>query len=177
MGMLKWHNKARKLDSVYQMPTSSFAECTPAMPQFSLQTALEVRERLEKLKQKEFAEQLQVSQEISQKIATHQEAIQQSTDNLNQLKNQGFTIAQLQFYERFRQRTESQVHLLETQLQEQKEVVAVKQKNLLKATQARRVLEILKAKEAQRHRQKQDRMERLEMDEIAQNFMLNQKSS
>lgn len=159
------------------MPEQTFADSNPAMPKFSLQTALEARERTEKLKQKEFAEQLQVSQEISQQIETHQEAAQRSTHHLNQLKHEGFTIAQLQFHERFRQRIDGQVGLLQHQLKEQKEVVAVKQKNLLKATQDRRVLEILKEKEAMRQRQEQERLERIEMDEIAQNFMLNQKSS
>lgn len=147
------------------------------MPQFSLQTALEVRERIEKLKQKEFAEQLQISQDIAQRIERHKAEIQQSSQNLNQLKNQGFTIAQLQFHEQFRKRTEAQMALLEQQLQEQKEVVSVKQQSLLKATQARRVLEILKEKEFERYRKKQERLERIEMDEIAQNFMLSQKSS
>ena len=144
------------------------------MPKFSLQTALDVRERIERLKQKEFAEQLQLAQEIQKRIADCKTEAQHSNQAVNQLKNQGFTIALLQFHEQFRHRLDQQIGVLEQQLAEQNEVVEVKQQNLLKATQDRRVLEILKEKEEERYRKKRDRLERLEMDEIARNFVLNQ---
>ncbi len=146
------------------------------MPRFSMQTALDVRERIEKLKQKEFGEQLQIAQEIKSRIVESQEQIQQSHVHTNQLKNEGFTIAQLQFHQHFCRRMEQQIHVLEQQLKEQNEEVGRAQQSLLKATQNRRVLEILKEKELQRYRKHQDRLERLEMDEIAQNFSLQQRS-
>ena len=144
------------------------------MPKFSLQTALDVRERIEKLKQKEFAEQLQIAQDIKSRMDACQVETQQSKQEVNQLKNQGFTIAHLQFHDQFRKRLKQQTEILEQQLQEQNETVAVKQKDLVKATQDRRALEILKEKELERFRKNQNRLERMEMDEIAQNFMLNQ---
>ncbi|MBF0289275.1 MAG: flagellar export protein FliJ [SAR324 cluster bacterium] len=146
------------------------------MPRFSMQTALDVRERIEKLKQKEFGEQLQVAQEIKSRIVESQEQIKQSHVYTNQLKNNGFTIAQLQFNQQFCQRMEQQIQVLEHQLQQQNEIVNRKQQSLLKATQDRRVLEILKEKEQQRYRKHQDRLDRLEMDEIAQNFSLQRRS-
>lgn len=146
------------------------------MPQFSLQTALNVRERVERLKQKAFAEQLQVSQKIKNQIETIQKESKLSAEQLSSLKQQGFTITQLQFYGQYQKRLEQQIMILESQLKEQNEIVEVKQQELLKATQNRRVLEILKEKELQRFWKKQDRLERIEMDEIAQNFSINQPS-
>ena len=142
------------------------------MPKFSLQTALDVRERVEKLKQKEFAEELQISQDIKSQIDTCEKNLQGSRMEVNQLKNQGFTVGHLQFHDQFRQRMNQQIGVLDQQLQDQSEVVEVKQKNLVKATQDRRALEILKEKELERFHEKQNRLERMEMDEIAQNFML-----
>ncbi|MBF0278012.1 MAG: flagellar export protein FliJ [SAR324 cluster bacterium] len=145
------------------------------MPKFSLQTALDVRERIEKLKQKEFAEQLQIAQEIKSRIDACDSELQQSRHEVNQMKNRGFTIGHLQFHDQFKKRIAQQTEVLEQQLVEQNELLEVNQKNLLKATQDRRALEILKEKELTRAREKQERTERTEMDEIAQNFLLSQK--
>ncbi len=144
------------------------------MPKFSLQTALNVRERIEKLKQKEFAEQLKIAQDLKSQIEAYGVEFEQSKQNVNQLKNQRFTVAHLQFHDQFRKRLKQQTAVLEQQLQEQNEVVEVKQQNLIKATQDRRALEILKEKELKRFRKKQEKLERIEMDEIARNFASNQ---
>ncbi len=146
------------------------------MPRFSLQTALDVRERMEKLKQKEFAQQLQVAQELKARIGDAQDAIVASNGQMNQLKSGGFSVAHLQFHESYKSRMNQQIAILEQQLKEQNEVVDVKQQELVEATQKRRVLEILKEKELFRHRKKQERLERLEMDEISQNFAIKQRS-
>lgn len=143
------------------------------MASFSLQTALDVRERIEKVKQKEFAEQLQVSQEMKGRIGGFQQEVLQSNQQENELKSKGFTIPQLQFHDGFRRRLDYQKSILEGQLKEQDEIVGRKQQELLEATRKRRVLEILKEKELLRNRKKRERLDRIEMDEIAQNFALN----
>jgi len=142
------------------------------MKKFSLQTALEVKERIEKVKQKEWAEQLQCAQEMKDRIGGLEQEVLQSQQQENELKNNGFTVPQLQFHEGFRRRLDHQKSIVEGQLQEQDEIVSRKQQEFLEATQKRRVLEILKEKELLRNRKKQKRLERIEMDEIAQNLSL-----
>ena len=142
------------------------------MPKFRLQTALTVRERIEKLKQKALAEQLQVVQGIRSQMDSLNTAIANSNSTVNQAKSHGFTIAQLQMHERYNQRTKKEIQVLVQRLKEQESVTNRRQKELTQATQKRRVLEILKEKDAQRLKEEIDRQERAQMDEVSLNQYL-----
>jgi flagellar export protein FliJ len=70
----------------------------------------------------------------------------------------------------FQQRIKQHLELTQVQLNEQLEVVELKRHELTKATQKKRVLEILKEKESDNFKAETERLERLEVDEVAQNY-------
>ena len=140
------------------------------MKRFRLETALKVRERLEKLYQKALAEQVQLEQQYSDRKQLMQDALNNYNNELDEAKAHDVTINQLLMGGQFQQRIEQQLELTQDQLNEQLEVVELKRHELTQATQKKRVLEILKEKEIKKFRDEMERLERLEADEIAQNY-------
>ena len=141
------------------------------MKRFRLETALKVRERLEKLYQKALAEQVQLEQQYSDRKQLMQDALNNYNNELDEAKAHDVTINQLLLGGQFQQRIEQQLELTQDQLNEQLEVVELKRHELTQATQKKRVLEILKEKENKKFRVETERLERLEADEIAQNYL------
>ena len=140
------------------------------MPRFSLETALKVRKRLEKFYQKALADEVQAEQQYKEKLELMSSAIDTHNKDLDDAKENGLTISQLILGGHFKQRIEQQIELVEYQLKEQREVVDLKRHELTLATQKKRVLEILKDKENKKYIDEMERLERLEADEIAQNY-------
>ena len=140
------------------------------MPRFSLETALKVRERLEKLYQKALAEQVQLEQQHRNRKKLMQDALEIHNNDLDKAKTDGVTLNQLLMGGHFQQRIKQHLELTQDQLNEQLEVVELKRHELTQATQKKRVLEILKEKEIQKFKDETERLERLEADEIAQNY-------
>ena len=141
------------------------------MKRFRLETALTVRERLEKLYQKALAEQVQLEQQYRDRKQLMQDALNNYNNELDEAKAHDVTINQLLMGGKFQQRIEQQLELTQDQLNEQLEVVELKRHELTQATQKKRVLEILKEKENKKFRDETERLERLEADEIAQNYL------
>ena len=140
------------------------------MPRFSLETALKVRKRLEKFYKKALADEVQAEQQYKEKLELMNSALDVHNKDLDDAKENGLTISQLILGGHFQQRIEQQMELTEYQLKEQQEVVDLKRHELTLATQKKRVLEILKDKENKKYRDEMERLERLEADEIAQNY-------
>ena len=140
------------------------------MPHFSLETALKVRKRLEKFYQKALADEVQAEQQYKEKLDLMSSALDVHNKDLNDAKENGLTISRLILGCNFQQRIEQQIELIEYQLKEQQEVVDLKRHELTLATQKKRVLEILKDKENKKYIDEMERLERLEADEIAQNY-------
>ena len=140
------------------------------MPIFSLETALKVRKRLEKFYQKALADEVQAEQQYNEKLELMSSALDGHNKYLDDAKENGLTISQLILGGHFKQRIEQQMELVEYQLKEQREVVDLKRHELTMATQKKRVLEILKDKENKKYIDEMERLERLEADEIAQNY-------
>ena len=140
------------------------------MPRFSLETALKVRKRLEKFYQKALADEVQAEQQYKEKLELMSSAIDVHNKDLDDAKENGLTISQLILGGHFQQRIEQQMGLIGYQLKEQQEVVDLKRHELTLATQKKRVLEILKDKENKKYIDEMERLERLEADEIAQNY-------
>lgn len=138
------------------------------MPRFRLETALKVRERLEKLYQKALAEQVQLQQQLRDQRKLMENAIEQHHQELDGFKQKGFSIMQLQIGDLFRQRIHKQMEVTEKQIVEQEQMIELKRQELTRATQKKRVLEILKENQEQRFKQEMERRERQEADEIAQ---------
>ena len=140
------------------------------MPIFSLETALKVRKRLEKFYQKALADEVQAEQQYNEKLELMSSALDGHNKDLDDAKENGLTISQLILGGHFQQRIAQQMELIGYQLKEQHEVVDLKRHELTLATQKKRVLEILKDKENKKYIDEMERLERLEADEIAQNY-------
>ena len=140
------------------------------MPRFSLETALKVRKRLEKFYQKALADEVQAEQQYKERLQLMSSALEIHNKDLDDAKENGLIISQLILGGHFQQRIEQQMELTEYQLKEQQEIVDLKRHELTLATQKKRVLEILKDKENKKYRDEMERLERLEADEIAQNY-------
>ena len=140
------------------------------MPRFSLETALKVRKRLEKFYQKALADEVQAERQYKEKLELMSSTLKVHNKDLDDAKENGLTISQLILGDHFQQRIEQQMELTEYQLKEQHEVVDLKRHELTLATQKKRVLEILKDKENKKYIDEMERLERLEADEIAQNY-------
>ena len=140
------------------------------MPRFSLETALKVRKRLEKFYQKALADEVQSEQQYKEKLELMNSTLEIQNKDLDDAKHNGLTISQLILSGHFQQSIEQQMELIEYQLKEQQEVVELKRHELTLATQKKRVLEILKDKENKKYIDEMERLERLEADEIAQNY-------
>ena len=140
------------------------------MPRFSLETALKVRKRLEKFYQKALADEVQSEQQYKEKLDLMNRALEIHYKDLDDAKENGLTIGQLILGEHFQKRIDQQMELVEYQLKEQQEGVDLKRHELTIATQKKRVLEILKDKENKKYIDEMERLERLEADEIAQNY-------
>ena len=140
------------------------------MPRFSLETALKVRKRLEKFYQKALADEVHSEHQYKEKLEMMNSTLEMHNKDLDDAKEKGLSISELVVGENFQQSVEEQVELVEYQLKEQREVVDLKRHELTLATQKKRVLEILKDKENKKYIDEMERQERLEADEIAQNY-------
>ena len=140
------------------------------MNKFKLQTALKVRERLEKLYQKSFAEQVQVTQKLTDQLNILEEAFQENSSAVDLAKRNGFTIADLVRANGFGQRLKYHQSVVQDQMTEQQELMERRRQELVSATQQKRVLEILREKHALREREKLQREETFELDEVSLNL-------
>ena len=140
------------------------------MPRFSLETALKVRKRLEKFYQKALADEVKSEKQYKEKLELMSSDLEMHNKDLDDAKGSGLSISQLILGGHFKQRIEQQMELIEYQLKEQHEIVDLKRHELTLATQKKRVLEILKDKENKKYIDEMERLERLEADEIAQNY-------
>ena len=140
------------------------------MNKFKLQTALKVRERLEKLYQKSFAEQVQVTQRLTDQLNILEEAFEENNSAVDLAKRNGFTIADLVRANGFGQRLKYHQSVMQDQMIEQQELMERRRQELVSATQQKRVLEILREKHELREREMLQKEETFELDEISLNL-------
>ena len=140
------------------------------MNKFKLQTALKVRERLEKLYQKSFAEQVQVTQRLTDQLNILEEAFEENNSAVDLAKQNGFTIADLVRANGFGQRLKYHQSVVQDQMIEQQELMERRRQELVSATQQKRVLEILRDKHELRERERLQKEETFELDEISLNL-------
>jgi flagellar FliJ protein len=140
------------------------------MNKFKLQTALKVRERLEKLYQKSFAEQVQVTQRLTDQLNILEDAFEENNAAVDLAKRNGFTIADLVRANGFGQRLKYHQSVVQDQMIEQQELMERRRQELVSATQQKRVLEILREKHELRERERLQKEETFELDEISLNL-------
>ena len=140
------------------------------MNKFKLQTALKVRERLEKLYQKSFAEQVQVTQRLTDQLNILEEALEENNSAVDLAKRNGFTIADLVRANGFGQRLKHHQSVVQDQMIEQQELMERRRQELVSATQQKRVLEILREKHELKESMRLQKEETFELDEISLNL-------
>ena len=140
------------------------------MNKFKLQTALKVRERLEKLYQKSFAEQVQVTQRLTEQLNILEDAFEENNSAVDLAKRNGFTIADLVRANGFGQRLKYHQSVVQDQMIEQQELMERRRQELVSATQQKRVLEILREKHELKESERLQKEETFELDEISLNL-------
>ena len=140
---------------------------------FSLQVALNVRSRQEKIKMKELAEALAIEQMFIKEIDQIFQNTAQADQNLNRMKmSNTFSIEQMKSLSHFKSRMKVVLARCQQDLQGAQHKVAEQQKILIEASKARKTLEILREKESRKYQEKITRLERKSMDEIAGNLFI-----
>jgi flagellar FliJ protein len=137
---------------------------------FRLQHVLEVRERLERLKQKDYSLALLDWQSLMTGIDQRQQTIARAAEHVDSLKQTSPTTLPLMLHGFYRKRLTAEIETLREQVREQEQVLEVKRKELVESRRARRTLEILKDKQKARYDESQKRLERVTMDEVAANY-------
>ncbi len=140
------------------------------MYKFSLQIALNVRARQEKVKMKDLAEKLAIEHHIQNQINKIHEDTRNAEAGMNQAKQaQTFNIRQLKSFSGFKGRMKYTLALRMKELEAAKKEVSEKQQILIEASKLKKTLEILKEKEEKQYLEKISTMQRKNMDEIAGN--------
>ena len=143
------------------------------MFKFSLQTALDVRSRQEKMKMKDLAEKLAVERTIVNKIDQIKSNTKKAENELDTAKESRYmTINQMIFLTGFKNRMKVVLAESYEQLQAAQKEVEEKQLALIEASKARKTIEILKEKEEKRYLEKIARIQKKNMDEIAGNLFI-----
>ncbi|MDH4121329.1 MAG: flagellar export protein FliJ [Deltaproteobacteria bacterium] len=140
------------------------------MFKFSLQTVLEVRERFERIKYKEYGAELFILQNLEDEHKQLAEGLNRSAQDMNSLKATSPVAVPFQWFGAYKQRIREKMERLEARMREQGEVVELKRKELVEARRSHKALEILRDKEKSRYDTQQNRLERTVMDEIAANY-------
>jgi len=137
------------------------------MFRFSLQTVLDVRERFEKIKHKEYAAELLVFQGLEMQREALLGNMQRAAHANNQAKQSSISAMPFILHEHYRERLKKEVALLDGRIQEQKERVDLKRRELVEARRSHKALDILRSKEKIRFLQAEEKRERIIMDEVA----------
>lgn len=137
---------------------------------FRLESVLKVRERMARIRQKEFSEVMARQQGLDAQILTHQKSLARASDFTHQARRSSDTVFPLEMFNLFQRRIKGEIELLAEQKREEAQELEAKRKALVEAKRAQRTLEILKDKEQTRYQQEMNRRERLTMDEVARNY-------
>jgi len=137
---------------------------------FRLQSVLEVRERMARLRQKDFAESLARHQTLETRIERHESDLARASRFVDNQKRSGPTITALQLFGNFQRRLQNEMSMINEQIREQAQELEASRAKLVEAKRAQRSLEILRDKARQRFEEEQSRLERVTMDEVASNY-------
>jgi flagellar export protein FliJ len=140
------------------------------MFRFKLQHVLDVRERLERLKQKEYSLALMEAQRLEHEIALRHQNMVRSGEHMDALRRSTPSPYPLQLHNQYRKRLGGEIQVLQQQLREQDQVLEARRRELVESRRARRTMEILREKAHTRYEERQSRRERAEMDEVAANY-------
>jgi flagellar export protein FliJ len=139
---------------------------------FRLQSVLEVRERMARLKQKEFAEVLSRHQVLEAEIERNEGDLARASARVDEIKRSSASIAPLELFANFQRRIKGDMARIREQMREQAQELEARRRSLVEAKRAQRSLEILRDKARVRYDETLSRHERATMDEVASNYHL-----
>ena len=142
------------------------------MFRFRLQSVLNVRERLARLRLKDFSEVQARVMGLNERMEENKHSVAKAGRSLDQAKQGLLTVFALQQHGRYRDRLQGENRRLAEQVREQRQELESKRKFLVEARRAQRTLEILRDKAANRHEELQQRHERAQLDEISSSFFV-----
>lgn len=139
---------------------------------FRLQTVLEVRERLARIRQKEFSEVLAKQQTLEMQIHAHEQDIARAAAFVDQSNRNAPSVFSLEMFGNYKQRLKQEMRLLEQQVRELSQELEAKRATMVEAKRAQRSLEILRDKANERYERDLNHRERVTMDEVASNYFV-----
>ncbi len=143
------------------------------MFRFSLQKALEVRARVERMKMKGLAEKLAIQQELETAIKEIRTKTAGQDGLLNAHKKQGrIDLIEWRMLQQFKDKMQVDLSGLNNKLSHAAQAVEEKRLELVEASRQRKTLEILREKEERRYQKKMTHFELLQADEAAGNYFL-----
>jgi flagellar FliJ protein len=140
------------------------------MFRFRLQHVLEIRERMERIRLKEFSLAELEARRMEGEIDARHEAIRRSAGLMDAARRNSPTAVPLQLHDHFRRRLETEIGRVRERLREHLQVLEARRKDLVEARRQRRTMEILRDKARGRYEKEMSRRERVEMDEVAANY-------
>lgn len=142
------------------------------MFKFRLQSILEVRERLSRIKQKEFSEVLFKRQQMEMEIEQRHDSLSRASSYVDKGKRASVSLHPLEMFQYYKQRLDSEIGLITEQMREQDQELDERRRALVEAKRAQRTLEILRDKQHDRYEKELNRRERATMDEVASNYFI-----
>ena len=139
---------------------------------FRLQSVLDVRERMARLKQKEFAEVLSRHQVLEAQIERNEGDLARASAKVDDIKRSSASILPLELFANFQRRIKGDMARIQEQMREQAQELEARRRSLVEAKRAQRSLEILRDKARVRYEEALSRHERATMDEVASNYHL-----
>lgn len=140
------------------------------MFRFRLQSVLEVRERLARLRQKEFSEVLAQRHAMEAQIEAFRQGLAKAGRYVDQARKDTVSAHPMELYGNYYRRVTSEIGRIEEQMREKQQELQAKRNALVEAKRAQRTLEILRDKQQARYAADEGRKEQATMDEVAANY-------
>ena len=137
---------------------------------FRLQHVLDVRERLERLRQKEYSLVLLEWQQLTHAIEECRQRKARSAQTVDGLRQTSPSPVPMQWHAQYRQRLDAELQRLGQELREKEQLLEARRMELVESRRARRTLEILRDKQRARYEESMSRQDRIAMDEVAANY-------
>jgi flagellar export protein FliJ len=132
---------------------------------FSLEPVLKVNEHREKVQQQKYADQVKVAQEIKDRITDLNHQLQNAKDD--QPKDSLANVHSFRTRIGIMEQAHQQIHRLRNDLVKVDEKVKVERQKLVEAHRKTHMMETIRVKEFAAFRQMVDKVDQVQMDEVA----------
>ena len=133
---------------------------------FNLEPLYGHRQRLEELKQKEFAEVNQSLQAEEKKLVEHIATYKSPASDLDKRKEQGATVLEIETHHAYLEGLKRRIRTQELAVSNIRVLLEKKRADLIDASRDRKVIEIMKEKSLNAHQQRAEKLELKESDDL-----------